>query len=328
MVSRVDPAFLKERERDSCFVLSNDDIARVSTVSTIDFLEEMNAKVTKKPVTLLANESTEKRAFVSSADLYRARRYTVDRVKSLSDIHPAMTADEIKCPSCGHAVKNNAPRYLLPPCPKGCPIHASRWVILQQGVVDMASGFLTIRDKKIGTQTIRFYIDTWNLQFNNNYMNLADANASSSQVTVDAIPVVNYTAPGETVFSLWITAVYPVKEEKQATRAASRFIVDVEPTGEKETVHAIFFRNLDFMRMYMGFKEYYLQTGFPDMIVVMNDGTKRVVEFEYDSKNFDAHGHPAHVTDFIICWKHGRNKDDGIRVIELQKLNGKELIVA
>ncbi|HEY2168933.1 MAG TPA: hypothetical protein VGJ30_04865, partial [Candidatus Angelobacter sp.] len=43
------------------------------------------------------------------------------------------------------------------------------------------------------------------------------------------------------------------------------------------------------------------------------------IEFEYESRNFLAHMHPAAHCDLIVCWKHNW-KDCPIEVLELSKL--------
>ena len=61
------------------------------------------------------------------------------------------------------------------------------------------------------------------------------------------------------------------------------------------------------------------------MTIKLLDGTKRTIEFEYESRNFEKHKHDPEMTDYIICWIHNRKVDDDVKVIELRKLVGKKL---
>jgi hypothetical protein len=280
-----------------------------------------------KPVTLIAKDGDE-RTRVSSIDLFRVRRFAIERVQSLSDIHPATTNDEITCPSCGKTIKNLKPSYMLPPCPNGCELHPSRWVVVKKGVVDRAIAYMVVRDKAFGLQIIKCYVDSWNLSLNDNYAKLQVASSNATQISIDAIPLLEYDGAGKHSFVLWITIVHAKSIAAAENKAREiEFKVDVVPIGEKETVHAIFFSNIDFMRYCLDFYHYHLQTGFPDLVIKCNDGTKKVIEFEYDSKNFDTHGHPAKMTDYIICWIHNR-KEDEIKVVELSKLSGKKITIS
>jgi len=65
-----------------------------------------------------------------------------------------------------------------------------------------------------------------------------------------------------------------------------------------------------------GWNPIHLQTRFPDAIFE-KDGEEYLIEFEYKSSNFLAHGHDFEQCDLIICWEndlHGLP----IPVIELQ----------
>jgi hypothetical protein len=47
------------------------------------------------------------------------------------------------------------------------------------------------------------------------------------------------------------------------------------------------------------------------------------IEFEYESRNFKIHRHPAHQCDAIVCWRHNwKECPRSIQVIELSKLFG------
>ena len=68
-----------------------------------------------------------------------------------------------------------------------------------------------------------------------------------------------------------------------------------------------------------------VQTGFPDceaMRQIAPERWQRVhIEFEFESRNFRDHGHPASGCDVIVCWRH--NWDDcpeGIEVVELSSI--------
>lgn len=45
-----------------------------------------------------------------------------------------------------------------------------------------------------------------------------------------------------------------------------------------------------------------LQTAFPDAVIENRNGIKLVVEFEYQARNFEWHGHNPGECDLIICW--------------------------
>ena len=68
-----------------------------------------------------------------------------------------------------------------------------------------------------------------------------------------------------------------------------------------------------------------VQMGFPDceaMRQITPERWQRVqIEFEFESRNFRDHGHPASGCDVIVCWRH--NWDDcpeGIEVVELSSI--------
>jgi hypothetical protein len=66
-----------------------------------------------------------------------------------------------------------------------------------------------------------------------------------------------------------------------------------------------------------------VQQGFPDCEAkrqVGPDRWQRVrIEFEYESRNFRDHGHPASGCDLLVCWRH--NWDDCPKQIEIVELS-------
>lgn len=74
----------------------------------------------------------------------------------------------------------------------------------------------------------------------------------------------------------------------------------------------------------LGFLIETVQKGFPDceaMRRVAPERWQRVnIEFEFESKNFHDHGHPANGCDVIVCWRHNWGKcPKHIEVLELSK---------
>jgi hypothetical protein len=72
----------------------------------------------------------------------------------------------------------------------------------------------------------------------------------------------------------------------------------------------------------LGFRVQSLQTAFPDCEArrLLWPGAWQTVriEFEYESRNFRDHGHPAGGCDIIVCWKHNwTDCPDNLEVIEL-----------
>jgi hypothetical protein len=68
-----------------------------------------------------------------------------------------------------------------------------------------------------------------------------------------------------------------------------------------------------------------VQTGFPDceaMRQIAPERWQRVcIEFEFESRNFRDHGHPASGCDVIVCWRHNWHECPGqIEVVELSKI--------
>jgi hypothetical protein len=75
------------------------------------------------------------------------------------------------------------------------------------------------------------------------------------------------------------------------------------------------------------FKIESIQAGFPDCIARRKIGNNRWeevrIEFEYESKSFEAHGHDPAGVDVIVCWIHSwKACPDNIEVIELSSLLG------
>ena len=314
---------LKDRERNTCIALSNDDISDLEVEYPIDFLYSASAK-TEKPVTIFAGED-DIRSFVSSKDLLRARKYFSKELVSLTPVMPAVTKTRLKCPGCSKQHDNHFPTYLLPPCPNGCELHPTRWVVMKKGVIDRACGMVKLENSR-GKHIIHFYIDGHNLDVNNNYAKLQEAYGTMTEMIIDALPIIEFNDIDNFTFALWITRVSlksdirKVKEEKEVV-----FTVPSTVVSEMQVVNSVFFTNLKFMQFYLGFDAYHLQAGFPDMTIKLLDGTKRTIEFEYESRNFEKHKHDPEMTDYIICWIHNRKVDDDVKVIELRKLVGKKL---
>jgi hypothetical protein len=67
-----------------------------------------------------------------------------------------------------------------------------------------------------------------------------------------------------------------------------------------------------------------VQKGFPDCEAKRRIGPDRWqrvnIEFEFESKNFREHGHPASGCDVIVCWRH--NWDDCPEQLEILELSG------
>jgi HNH endonuclease len=68
-----------------------------------------------------------------------------------------------------------------------------------------------------------------------------------------------------------------------------------------------------------------VQTGFPDceaMRQVTPERWQRVrIEFEFESRNFRDHGHPASGCDVIVCWRHNWPEcPENIEVVELSSV--------
>jgi hypothetical protein len=67
------------------------------------------------------------------------------------------------------------------------------------------------------------------------------------------------------------------------------------------------------------------QKGFPDceaMRQVAPERWQRVhIEFEFESRNFRDHGHPASGCDAIVCWRHNWDEcPENIEVVELSSV--------
>jgi hypothetical protein len=68
-----------------------------------------------------------------------------------------------------------------------------------------------------------------------------------------------------------------------------------------------------------------VQTGFPDceaMRQVTPERWQRVhIEFEFESRNFRDHGHPANGCDVIVCWRHNWAEcPENIEIVELSNV--------
>jgi Homing endonuclease associated repeat len=68
-----------------------------------------------------------------------------------------------------------------------------------------------------------------------------------------------------------------------------------------------------------------VQTGFPDCEAKRQIGPERWqlvrIEFEFESRNFRDHGHPASGCDVIVCWRHNWDECPGqIEIVELSNV--------
>lgn len=321
----LDEGLLRSREMKTCLALTNDDMDRLKVVDPIAFLHE-NAVTDDKPITIFASE-IDLRDHVTSSDLCKCRRYKVSRVISIEGIFPRKEIVQIKCPVCNTSYYNPYPRYIINPCPKGCSVNPSRYIIEDRGqMVDVASCFVVIDSKTRGVQKIHVHVEGANLDINANYAKLQMAASASGDLHVEGIPFLEF-AGDRFQLCLWITRVaVSIESIDCQTDRQVEFTVDMIPTDEKGVVEAVFFKNLEFMKHALGFDKYNLQSGFPDLIVRRHDGTKLVIEFEFESRNFDRHGHDPAVVDYIICWIDNRTADD-VKTISLQNFVGKKITV-
>ena len=73
----------------------------------------------------------------------------------------------------------------------------------------------------------------------------------------------------------------------------------------------------------LGFTMLHIQQAFPDCTAFRRgqDGLWRIVriEFEFESRNFLAHGHDPGGCDLIVCWKHNWDSCP-VEVVELSGL--------
>jgi hypothetical protein len=77
----------------------------------------------------------------------------------------------------------------------------------------------------------------------------------------------------------------------------------------------------------LGFVIEAVQSGFPDCEAKIEVEPGRWqhfrIEFEYESRNFNQHGHDPSKCDMIVCWRHNwKNCSPNIQVLELSKLVG------
>ena len=75
----------------------------------------------------------------------------------------------------------------------------------------------------------------------------------------------------------------------------------------------------------LGYSVEAVQSGFPDCEAkrqIDADKWQRVrIEFEFESRNFRDHGHPANQCDVIVCWRHNWPEcPDHIEVLELSRV--------
>jgi hypothetical protein len=303
-------------------------MTRLKLSSPIDFIVEarsISMQKTGKPVVPVSSKE-DGRKFVSSKDLYAIREYDIASVKSLTALHPVILNEKIKCPACMKTVDNTEPSYLLPPCPSGCKMHPSRWIIEKRSPCDLVDALLVIENDLIGKQVVHGYIDREFIPFNSNVVKLASARNGIGTSSITAMPILVFEDVGKFSLALWIASVSlkmtkVIPDEKELV-----FKVDAIPTSEKDFVMSAFFSNLEFMKFYLSFDKFRVQKGFPDLIIREHDGTKRVIEFELESRNFDRHeGHDPAVVDYIICWTDNRKKIDDVKIISLDEMQGKKI---
>jgi hypothetical protein len=72
----------------------------------------------------------------------------------------------------------------------------------------------------------------------------------------------------------------------------------------------------------LGYTVVAIQTAFPDceaMRAISPGNWQRIrIEFEFESRNFRDHGHPADGCDLIVCWRHNwRDCPPQLEIIEL-----------
>jgi hypothetical protein len=75
----------------------------------------------------------------------------------------------------------------------------------------------------------------------------------------------------------------------------------------------------------LGFDILAVQAAFPDCEALREGATGRWqrvrIEFEFESRNFAAHGHPCDGCDLLVCWRHNwPDCPPGLEVLELQSV--------
>jgi hypothetical protein len=75
----------------------------------------------------------------------------------------------------------------------------------------------------------------------------------------------------------------------------------------------------------LGFQVESLQGNFPDCEarreVQLGRWQRQRIEFEYESKNFERHGHDPRQCDVIVCWRHNwRECPEDLEVVELSRI--------
>lgn len=76
----------------------------------------------------------------------------------------------------------------------------------------------------------------------------------------------------------------------------------------------------------LGWRIVHLQIAFPDAMIENGRGQRLVVEFEFDSKNFHAHGHDPAGCDLIVCWR-DRWENPPVPVWALEECAGEEAAI-
>ena len=75
----------------------------------------------------------------------------------------------------------------------------------------------------------------------------------------------------------------------------------------------------------LGYMVEAMQRGFPDCEAKRQIGPERWqrvhIEFEFESRNFRDHGHPANCCDVIVCWRHNwADCPENMEVVELSRV--------
>ena len=320
----IDHALLTQREKNSCFALLNTDIDGVK--NPIAFLHDENKGITGKPVTFFTTEE-DYRDHVSADDVFKCRRYEIKKIARFDNIFPRDEIIELECPVCASRYYNTHPLYIIDPCQRGCNVSVSKMIVTEKGnAIDVGSGTFMMESKTRGKQEIAFYIDRHNLDINRNHAKLQLAAIGIGLLSVDAIPFVEWIGNDKTRVAIWVTRATADPDLPTSPRDREiEFTIDVVPRDEKSTVQAVFFKNLEFMQFYLGFNKYHLQSAFPDFMARRHDGSKIIIEFEHESRNFDKHGHDPSIVDYIICWIDNRTTEDDVKIISLSDLVGKKI---